>query len=149
MTPSVRPAEIGDAKFIAQMMYESMIPIVGQGMFDDALRDTGVDPIAFNEALLMNQASNWSQLDSFFVLEDDFGRLGGALGAYYSNQRDLRPLTADGFERVSAATAAYDGVPSQTMARSGDHSPVGCRNRRPHYYELECVGRRTSSRGNR
>lgn len=102
MPVNVRPAVTGDHRFIAEMMYESMLPVVGRGMFDAALEGTGVDPVSFHEALLLNEASNWGQLDSFFVLEDEDGKPGGVMGAYFNNQPDLRPLTAEGFERVAA-----------------------------------------------
>jgi GNAT superfamily N-acetyltransferase len=102
MPVNVRPAVTGDHRFIAEMIYESMLPVVGRGMFDAALEGTGVDPVAFHEVLLLNEASNWGQLDSFFVLEDEDGKPGGVMGAYFNDQPDLRPLTAEGFERVVA-----------------------------------------------
>jgi len=101
MPPKPRPAAAADSRFLARTMYQATFAGVGRGLFDVALTQTGVDPLAFNEALLLAGASNWGQIDDFLVLEADDGSHAGAAGAYLSDRQDLRPLTAEGFEAVS------------------------------------------------
>ena len=98
---TVRAAEPSDIHFLADIMYQSMLPGVGRGIFDVALGESGVDPITFHEALLRTGANNWGQLESFLVVQDPQGRRAGATGAYLSSAQDLRPLTAEGLDRVS------------------------------------------------
>lgn len=101
MQVKVRQAISSDCRYIAEVMYESMLPGVGHGIFDAALEGTGVGPIAFHEALLVTRSNNWGQLDSFFILEADGEAQAAAMGAFFSNISDLRPITAEGFKSVS------------------------------------------------
>jgi GNAT superfamily N-acetyltransferase len=78
-----------------------MLPGVGRGAFDIALEPTGADPIDFHEALLRTGASHWGQVDSFFVIDGPDGSPGAAMGYFLSARPDRRPLTAEGFKRVS------------------------------------------------
>ena len=96
MAPKARKATVEDSRFLAEMMYESTLAGVGRGLFDTALAGSGVAPIDFNEALLLAGASNWGQIEDFFVLE----AAAGAASAYLSDRSDRRPLTAEGFEAV-------------------------------------------------
>lgn len=100
MAPKARMATVEDSRFLAEMMYESTLAGVGRGLFDPALAGSGVAPIDFNEALLLAGASNWGQIEDFFVLEAAAGPLAGAASAYLSDRSDRRPLTAEGFEAV-------------------------------------------------
>jgi GNAT superfamily N-acetyltransferase len=97
----IRRAEETDSRDLAIFMYESMLPGTGQGIFDRLLRGMAISPLDFHEALLRSGANNWGQIDSFFVIELDDGSLGGGVGAFLSSMPDLRPLTAEGFARVS------------------------------------------------
>jgi hypothetical protein len=54
----IRRADNRDIGFLADVMYQSMLPGVGRGIFDAALEGTGVDPIAFHEGLLSTGANN-------------------------------------------------------------------------------------------
>jgi GNAT superfamily N-acetyltransferase len=101
MPPKTRMATSADSRFLAAMMYESMLPGVGHGVFDAALAGTGVDPVAFNEALLLAGASHWGQIEDFLVLETPNAPQAGAAAAYLSDRPDRRPLTGEGFEAVS------------------------------------------------
>lgn len=98
---TVRRAAEPDIGFLAQVMYESMLPGVGRGIFDVALEPVGADPIRFHEALLRTGANNWGQLDSFLVIEGPEGRPGAAMGCFLSSIPDRRPLTSEGFKRVA------------------------------------------------
>ncbi|WP_126718250.1 hypothetical protein [Sphingomonas ginkgonis] len=84
-------------------MHESMKPVTGKGVFDDALDCTGTAPLAFHAALLRCGASNWGRLEDFLLIEDEVGAPVAAMSAFSNMQDDLRPLTASGFEQVSAA----------------------------------------------
>lgn len=101
MDVRIRKAEQGDSRFIAEVMHASMLPGAGRGLFDDALSHTGVDPIAFHEALLLTGRNNWGQLDSFLILETEDQPQAAAMGAFLSSMTDLRPLTGEGFQAVS------------------------------------------------
>lgn len=111
--PTARVATAEDSRFLAEMMYEAMLPGVGRGAFDTALADTGVDPIRFNEQLLLAGANNWGQIADFLVLETADGERAGAAGAYLSDGPDRRPITAEGFEAV----AERFGWPRETSRR--------------------------------
>jgi GNAT superfamily N-acetyltransferase len=102
MSLDIRPAATADSRFVAQMMYDSMLPGVGKGAFDDALEGAGVDPVGFGEALILEGANNWGQLSDFLVLEDAEAGPVAASAAYRSNLADWRPMTPDGFERTAA-----------------------------------------------
>ncbi|RST31993.1 hypothetical protein HMF7854_14950 [Sphingomonas ginkgonis] len=102
MQQQVRVARQEDVPFLAWVMYESMVPSTGKGIFDEALEGTGTTPLEFHQALLRSGSNNWSSLDSFLVLDDDEGRPAGAMGAFDGTIEDLRPLTAAGLERVAA-----------------------------------------------
>jgi ribosomal protein S18 acetylase RimI-like enzyme len=99
----VRKAQPTDCRFLAQVMYDSMVPGVGHGVFDFALEGTGVDPLTFHETLLRVGANNWGPLGSFFVLDTSDQPQAGAMGAFLSEVADLRPLTGQGFKVVSEA----------------------------------------------
>lgn len=95
-------------------MYDSMLPGVGRGLFDAALDGTGVDPVSFNEQLLLAGASNWGQLDDFLVVEAEGERQAGAAAAYDSSRPDKRPLTGEGFQKVSQRLG-WDGAAARTF----------------------------------
>ncbi len=97
----LRPAEPRDIRFLAEVMYESMLPGVGHGVFDAPLESVGLAPIDFHEALIRMGSNNWGQLDSFFVIEVEGAGPVAAMGAFFSDMPDLRPLTAEGFKNVS------------------------------------------------
>jgi GNAT superfamily N-acetyltransferase len=97
----IRRAQPADIPFLADVMYQSMLPGVGRGAFDSQLDGTGVTPLEFHEALLREGANNWGQVEDFLVVEDSAGRPAGAMASFLSNQGDLRPLRPDGFEAVS------------------------------------------------
>lgn len=99
----IRQAQPNDIPFLADVMYQSMLPGVGKGIFDSQLDGTGVTPLRFHETLLREGANNWSQVEDFLVVEDLAGRPAGAMGSFLSNTGDQRPLRPDGFERVSHA----------------------------------------------
>jgi len=120
MGPVVRTATAEDSRFLAEIMYQSMLPGVGRGVFDSALAETGVDPIDFNEALLLAGASNWGQIEDFLVLDAPGAPRAGAAAAYLSDRSDRRPLTGQGFEAVAEQLA----WPRET-ARSFWRSYVG------------------------
>jgi GNAT superfamily N-acetyltransferase len=100
MAPVARMATADDSRFLAEMMYASMLPGAGRGLFDEALAETGVAPVDFHEALLLAGANNWGQIADFIVLESEETLYAGAAGAYLSDRPDRRPLTAEGFEAV-------------------------------------------------
>lgn len=97
---SVRPATDDDIRFLAQVMQDSTVPVVGHGLFDKALDDVEIAPLAFNEALIRSGANHWGQLGSFVVIEEQ-GEPVGACAAYRSDDPDRRPLTPDGLKRVT------------------------------------------------
>ena len=97
---SVRPATEQDTPFLAEVMHDSTIPVVGHGLFDTALEGLDIDPLKFNEALILSGANHWGYLDTFVVLEED-GVLAGACAAYLSGDPDRRPITPDGLKRVA------------------------------------------------
>lgn len=97
----IRRAQPSDIPFLADVMYQSMLPGFGKGIFDSQLDGTGVTPLEFHEALLREGANNWGQLEDFLVVDDAVGRPAGAMGSFLSNQSDQRPLRPDGFEAVS------------------------------------------------
>jgi len=99
--PATRGASPDDIPFLAQVMYDSMLPGVGHGIFDAALAPTGAGPIAFHEALLRTGSSNWGQLESFLIIDGPDGRPGAAMGYFLSSSPDRRPLTAEGLKTVS------------------------------------------------
>ena len=100
MSLITRPATEQDAPFLAEIMHESVIPVVNRGPFDAALEGLDIDPVRFDEALILSGANHWGQLDSFIVLEED-GEAVGAAAAYPSRQPDMRPITPDGLNKVS------------------------------------------------
>lgn len=100
MTPITRPATEKDARFLAEIMHESVIPVVNRGPFDAALEGLDIDPVSFDEALILSGANHWGPLESFIVLEVD-GELVGAAAAYPSKQPDMRPITPEGLEKVA------------------------------------------------
>jgi GNAT superfamily N-acetyltransferase len=102
LMPSLRQGRIEDTPYLARVMYESMLPGAGRGIFDSALSGTGVDPIAFHQALLSTGANNWGQIDSFIILEAD-GDPQAAMGAFLGDMPDMRPLTGEGFAAVCEA----------------------------------------------
>lgn len=100
MQIDTRQAGNEDAEYLAGVMYDSMLPGAGRGVFDVALEGTGTNSLQFHEAMLLTGASNWGQIESFFILEVE-GKRAGAMGAFLSSMSDRRPLTAEGFARVS------------------------------------------------
>lgn len=101
MTPTIRPAAPEDIPFLARVMYDSMLPGVGRGVFDTSLEGAGVEPLAFHEALLASHANNWGQLEDFLVLDLPDRPRAAAAAAYRSDLADRRPLTAEGFKAVT------------------------------------------------
>ena len=97
----IRPAQPIDIPFLADVMYQSMLPGVGKGAFDSQLEGTGVTPLEFHEALLREGANNWGQVEDFLIVEDPAGRPAGAMGSFLSNNGDQRPLRPEGFEAVA------------------------------------------------
>lgn len=146
----IRRAREADCRDLAIFMYESMLPGVGHGIFDHFLRNIALSPVEFHEALLRTGTNNWGQIDSFFVIELDDGSLGGGVGAFLSSLPDLRPLTADGFTRVSQHLGW-----TQEMARGfwldyiGFYGPFGAsaQLRHPGDYVLEYAAVRGDLRG--
>ena len=100
MSLITRPARAEDARFLAEIMHESVIPVVNRGPFDAALEGLDIDPVSFDEALILSGANHWGQLDSFIVLEED-GEPVGAAAAYPSKQPDMRPITPEGLQKVT------------------------------------------------
>lgn len=102
MTFRVRSAEERDVPFLAGVMHESMTPLTGRGVFDEALAETGTGPLEFHEVLLRTRSNNWAQLDSFLILDGPDGEPAGAAGAFSGDLDDLRPLTAQGLETAAS-----------------------------------------------
>lgn len=100
-TYPIRQAEPSDIPFLADVMYQSMLPGVGRGVFDSQLEGTGVTPLEFHAALLREKANNWGQVEDFLIVEDPAGRPAGAMGSFLSNTGDQRPMRPEGFEAVA------------------------------------------------
>ncbi|GGH24726.1 hypothetical protein GCM10007036_31320 [Alsobacter metallidurans] len=100
MIERIRAAEPDDITFLANIMYQSTVAGVGQGLFDDALAGTGASPLLFNEAMLRTATSKWGQLKDFLILEDDQGPIGAA-AAYAPDPEDLRPITPNGLSKLA------------------------------------------------
>lgn len=95
----VRPAETDDVPFLAHVMQQSTVPVVGHGLFDLVLEGLDIDPVSFNAALIRSGANHWGYLDTFVVLEKD-GARAGACAAYLSADPDRRPITPAGVKLV-------------------------------------------------
>lgn len=89
VTRSATPA---DVTLLAQIMERSMLPVQGQGLFDELSAVVAMDRLDFHKAVLLAGASNWGQIDDFVVVEVD-GQPAGATGAYLSTMPDIRPMT--------------------------------------------------------
>lgn len=100
MSVNVRPANSEDVPFLAEAMYISTVPVVNRGLFDAAIGELDIHPLAFNEALILSGANHWGQLDSFVVIEEGEERL-GACAAYLSSDPDRRPLTPAGLQLLT------------------------------------------------
>lgn len=92
MNITARPATPDDVKFLARTMELSMLPVQGQGLFDEMSDAIGMDRLSFHEAALLARASNWGQLADAVVVEVD-GEPGAASSAHLSNMPDIRPMT--------------------------------------------------------
>jgi ribosomal protein S18 acetylase RimI-like enzyme len=114
MVDHVRAAQVGDCRFLAEVMYDSMLPGVGHGIFDEALAGTGVDPISFNEQLLLAGASNWGELGEFLIVGTAGEPRAGAAAAYDASRPDKRPLTGAGFQKVSQRLG-WDGATAKSF----------------------------------
>ncbi len=149
MNLTIRPAVTDDVPFLAQMMYDSTTPVVNRGLFDLVLEGIDIDPLKFNEALILSGANHWGPLGSFIVAEQD-GELVGACAAYLSSDPDRRPITPDGL----ALVAEYLGW-SQEQSRGFWRKFVGFfgffgdlpQLFQPADYVLEYTGIRADRRG--
>ncbi len=80
------------------------MPIVGRGLFDEILEDLEVEPLTFIQAMLLTGASNWGQIESFLMVEED-GEPAGACAAFLSSNPDCRPITPQGLGLVTSRLA--------------------------------------------
>ncbi|HIP78219.1 MAG TPA: GNAT family N-acetyltransferase [Kiloniellaceae bacterium] len=119
--PSVRAATLADLSFLARAEFEASLPPFGRSFWDDLLKESGTDTVAFLEAVLREGASSWGAVEDFIVLEVE-GAPAAACAVFAPDERAAQgPLNLDGLERVAAALswtaettaafrAAYQGI---------------------------------------
>lgn len=88
---STRQAAIADIPFLARIEYEASLPPLDHCFWEDLLEGTGTSALAFIEAELKADGSNWGGVENFLVLEEA-GRPVAAAAGYVPIEEDYCPL---------------------------------------------------------
>ena len=65
----IRQGALSDAPFLAYMDREASIPPFAASFWDELLKPTGTDTLAFLELMFRRHASNWGNAEDFLILE--------------------------------------------------------------------------------
>ncbi|MEM8795953.1 MAG: GNAT family N-acetyltransferase [Pseudomonadota bacterium] len=111
-----------DVLFLARMGYEASLPPFKESFWDDLIRPTGTETLAFLEELFRQDASNWGNSDDFIILELN-GESSACCAVYrpLENPPSQGPLNLDKVPKIAttlgwsdtatnAFTAAYQKV---------------------------------------
>ncbi|NJN21517.1 MAG: GNAT family N-acetyltransferase [Leptolyngbya sp. RL_3_1] len=91
-TLRTRKAAIADIPFLTRIEYEASLPPMNRCFWEDLLEGTGTHALAFIEAELKADASNWGGVEDFVVIEEDGKPMAAAAGYVPSEQEDYCPL---------------------------------------------------------
>ncbi len=120
-SPSVRAATAADVPFLARTAFEASLPPFGRSFWDDLLKESGTDTVAFLEAVLREGASSWGAVEDFIILDVE-GAPAAACAVFAPDEHAaLGPLNLDRLDGVAAALswtaetaaafgAAYQGI---------------------------------------
>ncbi|MEO1211815.1 MAG: GNAT family N-acetyltransferase [Cyanobacteria bacterium J06638_20] len=90
-TLSTRKATKADIPFLARIEYEASLPPFNHCFWDDLLDGIGTSALAFIEAELRVEASNWGDVEDFIILEEE-GKPVAAAAGYVPNDENYTPL---------------------------------------------------------
>lgn len=100
-TLTTRQATIADIPFLARIEYEATLPPANQCFWEDLLEGTGTNAIAFIEAELQAEGSNWGHVSDFLVIEEDGQPMAAAAGYVPSEQEDYCPLKLSRLDAIA------------------------------------------------
>jgi ribosomal protein S18 acetylase RimI-like enzyme len=100
MSLTTRTATSADIPFLAQIEYEASLPPLNQCFLDTLLEGTQTSALAFIEAELRADASNWGAVQDFIVLEEQ-GKPVAAAAGYVPNPEDYHPLRLSHLEAIA------------------------------------------------
>lgn len=99
-TISIRKGTVSDIPFLARIEYEASLPPMNHCFWQDLLEGTGTDPLAFIEAELKAEASNWGNAPDFLVVEDNQTPVAAAAG-YTANAQNYSPLRLSYLDKIA------------------------------------------------
>lgn len=98
---TTRRAAIADIPFLARIEYEASLPPLNHCFWDDLLEGTGTDSLAFIEAMLRTDASNWGNVDDFLILENEGKPVAAAAGYTPDTSEDYCPLRLSRLDAIA------------------------------------------------
>jgi ribosomal protein S18 acetylase RimI-like enzyme len=97
---SIRRASRADIPFLARIEYEASLPPLNHCFWEDLLEGTGTPVLQYIEAELRTSASNWGNVEDFFVLEAG-GKPVAAAAGYVPNDVDYCPLKLSRLDAIA------------------------------------------------
>ncbi|WP_201782670.1 GNAT family N-acetyltransferase [Calothrix sp. 336/3] len=94
-----RKATYADIPFLARIVYEASLPPLNHCFWGDLLPE-GTSSLAFIEAMLRADASNWGNAQDFLILEAE-GKPVAAAAGYTPNLEDYCPLRLSCMEAIA------------------------------------------------
>ena len=98
---TTRQATIADIPFLARIEYEASLPPLNHCFWEDLLAGIGTTALAFIEAKLKADASNWGGVEDFWVVEEDGKPMAAAAGYVPSEQENYCPLRLSRLEAMA------------------------------------------------
>ena len=97
---TTRFATAADISFLSHVIYESSLPPENHSFWDGLLQESPTEAEAFIAAILKAEATNWSQVDDFLIVERE-GRPVAAASIYAAVAEDYRPIRLDRMGEVA------------------------------------------------
>jgi len=97
---TTRLATVTDVSFLAHVVYEASLPPANHSFWDDLLQGTPTGAEAFIAAMLTAQATHWSQINDFVVVERE-GQPVAAASIFAAAEDDYRPIRLDRIDPVA------------------------------------------------
>jgi ribosomal protein S18 acetylase RimI-like enzyme len=98
---TTRRAAIADIPFLARIEYEASLPPLNHCFWDGLLEGTGTQSLAFIEAMLRTDASNWGNIDDFLILEDEGKPVAAAAGYTPDTSEDYCPFRISRLDAIA------------------------------------------------
>ena len=97
---TTRTATVADVPFLAHIVYEASLPPENHSFWDDILQGSSTGAEAFVAAMLKTQATHWSQIDDFMVVERNEQPVAAA-SIFAAGEEDYRPIHLNRIDQVA------------------------------------------------